>query len=109
MKRARGAVALLRDGVLHGSRAIERVGKRYADRTYSVLEAVPVVAGPASVVRAVHQLASASTFSTIRGVTTVVAALADGALAVVEAMEEVPQTEETSAVPRDPTESSSSS
>ena len=66
MKRVRGAVALLRDGVLHGSRAIERVGKRYADRTYSVLEAGPVVAGPARVVRTVHQLASASTFSTIQ-------------------------------------------
>ena len=87
VKRARGAVALLRDGVLHGSRAIEKVGDRYRDRTYAILEAVPVVAGPARLVRTVHSLASASTFMTIRGVATVVAAVADGALVVAEAME----------------------
>lgn len=88
LARARGLVRLLRDGVVHGSRAVETIEKGYATRTYSILEAVPIVAGPAKVVRLVHDVARASTHGIIRGVTEVAATVADEALVATLGAEE---------------------
>jgi predicted nucleotidyltransferase len=102
LSRVRGLVTLLRDGVVHGSRAIEDVTRRTADRTYDILEAIPVIAAPAKVVHVVHDLATTTTFTTIRAVTELSAAVVDAGLA---AAEEV-SAEEVSAETATPTEAS---
>ncbi len=84
VKQIRGLLQLVRDGVLQGSKAVETIEKGYATRTYAIIEAVPIVAGPARAVRLVHDLARSTTHGTIRGVTEVVAAVADGALAAID-------------------------
>jgi hypothetical protein len=84
LSRVRGLVTLLRDGVVHGSRAIEDVTRRTADRTYRVLEAIPVIAAPAKVVHVVHDLATTTTFTTVRAVTELSVAVLDAGLAAAE-------------------------
>lgn len=68
MERLRGLVALVVDAVEHGSRAVERVQKVNAGRTFAVLEAVPMIAAPAKVVHAVHDFSLVTTHATIRAV-----------------------------------------
>lgn len=84
LSRVRGLVTLLRDGVVHGSHAIEDVTRRTADRTYDILEAIPVIAAPAKVVHVVHDLATTTTFATVRAVTELSAAVVDAGLAAAE-------------------------
>jgi predicted nucleotidyltransferase len=81
LSRVRGLVTLLRDGVVHGSRAIEDVTRRTTDRTYGILEAIPVVAAPAKVVHVIHDLATTTTFTAVRTVTELSAAVVDAGLA----------------------------
>ena len=84
VKQIRGLLQLVKDGVLSGSKVVETVEKGYASRTYAILEAVPIVAGPAKAVHFVHDLARSTTHGTIRGVTEVVVAVADGALSAID-------------------------
>lgn len=84
VKQLRGLLQLVKDGVLSGSKAVETVEKGYATRTYSILEMVPIVAAPVKVVHFVHDLARGATHGTIRGVTEVVVAVADGALSAID-------------------------
>jgi hypothetical protein len=83
VKRWRGLVALVRDGVEHGSRAVERVHLEIAERTFTVLEAIPVVSAPTEVVHVVHHTIVRSVHAVVRGVSRGVTAGADVALSVV--------------------------
>ena len=65
-KRLLGLRALLEDAVAHGSAAVERVHRETAARTFTVLEAIPPVAGPARVVRDVHGVVLTGVYGSIR-------------------------------------------
>jgi hypothetical protein len=76
----RGALALVRDAVEHGSRAVERVQIETARRPFSVLEQIPGVAEPTKVVHVVHDASVAAVHEIIRGVNGAVGAAVDFAL-----------------------------
>jgi hypothetical protein len=80
LARARGLVSLLRDAVVHGASAIERVHMATARRPFAVLEAIPIVAGPTVVVRVVHDVTVAGVYGAIRMTAHVVCAVAEAAL-----------------------------
>ena len=77
LARWRGAVALLRDAVEHGSRAVERVQIETARRPFAVLEQVPGVAEPARVVHVVHDVGVTAVHEMIRGVNALVGSTVD--------------------------------
>ncbi len=70
--RWQGLAALVGDAVEHGAGAIERVHVATARRPFRILAQIPVVAGPAAVVQAVHDASVAITYDVVRGVTRVV-------------------------------------
>jgi hypothetical protein len=84
VKRWRGLVALVRDGVEHGSRAVERVHLEIAGRTFTVLEALPGVGAPATVVKDVHHTVVRTVHAVVRGVSHGVTTGVDAALAAVD-------------------------
>lgn len=71
-----GLSALVTDAVTHGSRAVERVHLATADRTFAILELVPVVSAPTRLVHLVHDATTSAVHATVRGV----ARLAGGAI-----------------------------
>jgi len=76
----RGAVALLRDAVEHGSRAVERVQIETAQRPFAVLEQIPGIAEPTKVVHVVHDASVGAVHEIIRGVNAIVGTAVDFAL-----------------------------
>lgn len=64
----RGVAALVRDGVEHGSRAVERVQLETARRTFAILEQIPPIAVPTRVVHAVHDKSVGTVHTMIRGI-----------------------------------------
>lgn len=84
VKQLRGLVRLVGDAIDGGSRAIEKVQKRTARRTFDVLEAIPVVAPPAQAVHVVHDACVGLSHASIRGVARVVGIGLDAALDVAE-------------------------
>ena len=72
-ERIRGVAALVKDAVLHGSSAVERVQLATAARPFAVLEAIPVVALPAALVHVVHDASVKTVHGCIRLVTRTVA------------------------------------
>jgi len=88
--RLRGVAALVRDAVEHGSRAIERVQRDTARRTYGMLGRIPVVGGPARTVQMIHEAALSGVHVAIR----VVNHVAGKALKVVLDSERRPPDEE---------------
>lgn len=78
--RWRGLVALLRDGVEHGSRAVEKVHLETANRPFWILEKIPVVSAPTRIVHVVHDVTVKTVHGAVRGVSGAVAAVADAAL-----------------------------
>lgn len=62
----RGLVDLTQTAVVEASRAVERVHRQTARRTFVVLERVPVVAAPTAVVRCLHDATLTSVYATIR-------------------------------------------
>jgi hypothetical protein len=81
-ERWRGLVALARDAVEHGSRAIERVHLETANRPFWILEKIPVVALPSKVVHAIHDATVKGVHGTVRLVARGVGEVADVALAM---------------------------
>lgn len=65
-QRWRGLVALARDGVEHGSRAIERVHLATARRTFVILEAIPVTAPVSRVVRTIYDASVKASYGAVR-------------------------------------------
>lgn len=84
LKRWRGLVALVRDGVEHGSRAVEKVHLEISERTFTILEAIPGVAPPAQLVHEVHHTIVRSTHAIVRGVSRGVTTGVDAALGALE-------------------------
>lgn len=77
LARWRGLVALVRDAVEHGSRAVERIQIETAKGPFTILEAIPGVAEPTRVVHAIHD-------ATVTGVHGVVRLVARGVGATVD-------------------------
>jgi hypothetical protein len=77
--RAAGLVALVKDGVVHGTSAVERVHMETAARPFAILEAIPVVRLPTHVVHVAHDAIVRSVYASIR----IVAHLAGSAGAAV--------------------------
>lgn len=75
--RWRGVVALVRDSVEHGSRAVERIQLDVARRPFALLEHIPPLAAPVKVVHVVHDASVRSVHLAIRGVNAVVATSVD--------------------------------
>jgi hypothetical protein len=82
--RWRGVVALVRDAVEHGSRAVERVQLETAGRPFAILKAIPGIAEPTAVVHVVHDATVSGVHGIVRGVARVVATTVDVALQVAE-------------------------
>lgn len=76
-RRLRGLVSLVVDAVEHGSRAVERLHLGTTQRTFDVLEALPVVETPARVVHAVHDVSVRGVYGAIRLVNKGVGAAVD--------------------------------
>lgn len=89
--RWQGLRVLLQDAVEHGSRAIERVQKRTAARTFDVLEAIPLVSEPAHLVRLFHDGMVTGVHAAIRLTSRGVGEIARLALDVVEHNEAMAQ------------------
>jgi len=84
IRRWRGLLALARDSVVGASHAIERVHLETARRPFAVLEAVPVVAAPTTVVRVVHDAIVASVHAVVRVTARAAGATLDVALHAAE-------------------------
>jgi hypothetical protein len=68
LARWRGVVALVRDAVEQGSRAIERVQIETARRPFTILEHIPPIALPARLVHVVHDVSVKTVHATIRAI-----------------------------------------
>ncbi len=90
MKRWRGLRALVEDAVEHGSKAVEKVHRATADRTFTVLEAIPPIATPTKIVHAVHDLSVTTVYTSIRLANKLVGRGVELALDVSEAKDEEP-------------------
>ena len=84
MRRWRGLVALVRDAVEHGSRAVEKVQLETAGRPFGILEHIPAVAEPTRLVHAIHDATVSGVHGVIRAVGRTVATTVDLALRVAE-------------------------
>lgn len=80
----RGLNALVRDMVEHGSRAVEKIQRTTAKRTFVVLEQLPAIAPTAQLVHVIHDTSVATTHLTIRWVTRGVSAVVDKVLVATE-------------------------
>ena len=77
LEKWRGAVALLRDAVEHGSRAVERIQIETARRPFGIIEQIPAVAAPTRIVHGVHDAAISAVHEAIRGVNVAVSTAVD--------------------------------
>jgi hypothetical protein len=82
--RWRGLVALVRDAVEHGSRAVEKVQLETAGRPFGILEQIPAVAEPTRVVHVIHDATVSGVHGIVRAVTRAVGTTVDVALRVAE-------------------------
>ena len=83
-KQWKGLAALATDAVVHGASAIERVHLAAASRPFDVLEQVPLVSAPASVVRTIHDLSTRASYASVRAVTRIVGKAIDVAIDIAE-------------------------
>ena len=70
-KRWRGLTALARDGIVHGSSAIEKVHLATANRPFAILEALPIpfISIPATGIHLIHDASTKLVYGAIRGTT----------------------------------------
>ena len=66
LKRWRGLATLLGDVVEHGASAIERVHLATSQRTFTLLEHIPLLAAPAHAVNELHDVAVSAVYSNVR-------------------------------------------
>jgi hypothetical protein len=83
-RRWRGLVALVRDAVEHGSRAVEKVQLETAGRPFGILEQIPAVAEPTRVVHVIHDATVSGVHGVVRAVTRAVGTTVDVVLRVAE-------------------------
>ena len=86
-KRLRGLKDLIRDGIEHGSAAIEKVHLETANRPFAVLEHVPPISIPSKGVHAIHDATARTVYQIIRIVGHAVTESLDVALDVLEKAE----------------------
>ena len=79
-KQWKGLAALVAEAVSEGASSVERVHLAVASRPFDILEEIPIVSTPSSVVRVVHDLSTRATYASIRGVTRFVARAVDLAI-----------------------------
>lgn len=84
MTRWRGLVALVRDAVEHGSRAVEKVHLETARRPFGILEQIPAVAEPTRVVHVIHDATVSGVHGIVRAVSHAVGTTIDVVLSVAE-------------------------
>ncbi|MFL5320753.1 MAG: hypothetical protein ACJ790_13915 [Myxococcaceae bacterium] len=72
MSRLSGLVCLATDAVVEGTSAIERVHLGTAGRTFSILEALPVIGAPAAFVHGAHDAIAAASYGSVRLVASVI-------------------------------------
>lgn len=72
MRRLKGLRALVQEAVEHGTKAVEKVHRDTANRTFDILEAIEPIALPVKVVHTVHDVSVATTYGAIRVVNKVV-------------------------------------
>ena len=84
LKRWKGFVTLLGAAVEQGASAVERVHLATTQRTFSVLEHIPIIAAPALVVNKLHDAAVTQVYSNVRLVTRAVSKTLEVALDVAE-------------------------
>lgn len=70
-KRWRGLNALIRDAVIHGASAVEKIHLETARVPFAILESIPVpfVALPARGIHAIHDTSTKLVYGAIRGTT----------------------------------------
>jgi hypothetical protein len=93
LRRLRGLRALIEEAVHHGASAVERVHKETADRTFTLLEAIPPIAAPTKLVHVVHDATVTSVYAAIRGVNAIVGKTLDVAIDVAESVQSKPPEE----------------
>ena len=84
LEKWRGAVALVRDAVEHGSRSVQRIQIETARRPFAIIEHIPGVAAPTRIVHGVHDASVTAVHEVIRAVNVMVGATVDFALAQAE-------------------------
>lgn len=87
VKRVRGLLKLVREGVEHGSSAVEKVHLETAARPFGILERIPVVSTPAKIVHEVHDFSVQSVHFSIRAVNYVVGTALETAFDMLEKRE----------------------
>jgi hypothetical protein len=97
-KRLRGLISLVVDAVEHGSRAVEKLHLGTTQRTFDILEALPVIETPARVVHTVHDLSVRGVYGAIRLVNRGVGAAIDLGI---DAATQSPASEAGTPTPRD--------
>lgn len=80
MGRVRGATSLMHDAVDAAVPAIARAHRGVTDRPFAILERIEPIAAQVGVVKAVHDAVTGVTYTTIRSVNRVLAALTRRAL-----------------------------
>jgi hypothetical protein len=84
MRRWRGLVALVRDAVEHGSRAVEKVQLETAGRPFGILEQIPAVAEPTRMVHVIHDATVSGVHGVVRAVNRALGTTIDVVLRVAE-------------------------
>jgi hypothetical protein len=82
--RWRGVVALVRDAVEHGSRAVERIQIESARRPFGIIEHIPGVATPTRIVHGIHDASVTAVHEVIRAVNGAIGGTVDFALQQME-------------------------
>ena len=68
-KQWKGVVALVADAVAGGASSVERVHLAISTKPFDILEQLPIVSAPSTVVRVAHGLSTRATYASIRGIT----------------------------------------
>jgi hypothetical protein len=84
VSRWRGAVALVRDAVEHGSRAVERIQIESARRPFGIMEHIPGVATPTRIVHGIHDASVTAVHEVIRAVNGAIGSTVEFALQQME-------------------------
>ncbi|MBI9075642.1 MAG: hypothetical protein JEZ02_09550 [Desulfatibacillum sp.] len=82
MKKVKGLIDLVQDGVHEGAVIVERTHKAIADIPFAVLGMTPVVSSVSQIVRFTHDNISSLVYDAIRSVNCAAGALAEAAIDV---------------------------
>jgi hypothetical protein len=89
IRRWRGLTQLIGAAVEHGASAVERVHMATAQRPFTILEHIPVIAAPAFIVDKIYGATTAAVYESVRVITRLAAKTLDLALEAID--EEAPE------------------